>query len=76
MGAGAARIVALTNVTAQEQRVALDEAALGGRAPGLRDLLSGRRFGLRDGRLELTLRPYGVAWLEAVEARPGGARSA
>jgi sucrose phosphorylase len=74
-GAGAARVVALTNVTAQDQRVAFDEAALGGRAGSYRDLLSGRRFPARDGRLELLLRAYAVVWLEPVEARAApGAR--
>ena len=62
-GAGAGRVVALTNATAREQPVALDAAALGGSAGAWRDLLSGRRFPVREGRLETVLRPYAVVWL-------------
>jgi len=66
-GSGPARVVALTNVTATEQRLSLDLAALGGRESHFRDLLSGRRHAVRDARLDVVLRPYGVAWL----ASPG-----
>ncbi len=73
-GAGAARVVALTNVTTLEQRVSLNEAALGGHSAHFRDLLSGRRWGLKEGRLELALRPYAVVWLAAAEAPAGETR--
>lgn len=62
-GEGSGRIVALTNVTAQDRPVALDAAALGGPTPAMHDLLSGRRLPVKDGRLETTLRPYAVVWL-------------
>jgi glucosylglycerate phosphorylase len=65
-GEGPGRVVALTNVTGSEQRVSLDEGALGGRAALFRDLLTGRGSALRDGRLELALKPYAVAWLVPV----------
>jgi sucrose phosphorylase len=73
-GAGSSRVVALTNVSASEQRVSLDEAALGGRAAHFRDLLTRRVNAPKEGRLELALPPYGVAWLEPVEGRSGAAR--
>jgi glucosylglycerate phosphorylase len=62
-GARAGRVVALTNVTAREQSVTLDSAALGGAVRAWRDLLSSQRNTLKDGRLETTLPPYGVVWL-------------
>lgn len=66
-GSGSTRVVALTNVTATEQSLSLDGAALGGRETHFRDLLSGRRHATRDGRLEVVLRPYGVTWLGVAE---------
>lgn len=61
-GAGAERVVALTNVTAAEQRVTLDAAVLGG-PDAIKDLITGRLAPLRGGRLDTALRPYGLVWL-------------
>jgi glucosylglycerate phosphorylase len=65
-GVGALRVVALTNVTAREQPVTLDAAALGDKANAWRDLLSGRRLAVREGRLETLLPPYAVVWLAPI----------
>jgi glycosidase len=61
---GAERVLALTNVTAAEQRVAFRTTEIGG-APAWRDLLSGRQQRALEGVLELLLRPYEVVWLRA-----------
>ncbi|HET7291400.1 MAG TPA: sugar phosphorylase [Vicinamibacteria bacterium] len=62
-GEGAGRVVALTNVTARDQVLSLDVGSLGGGVAAWSDLLSRRRFAVKDGRLETTLRPYAVVWL-------------
>jgi sucrose phosphorylase len=58
------RVLAVTNVTAREQRVSFSESELGARSLEWRDLVSGRTLNAAsDGALEVTLRPYGVVWL-------------
>jgi glycosidase len=58
-GEGHARVLCLTNVTAADQHVSLSEPT----ATAFRDLLTGRRLAVREGLLDVTLRPYGVLWL-------------
>jgi sucrose phosphorylase len=55
-------VLALTNVTALEQRVRLPKDVLGAGATAWTDLVSGRRQRTR-GDLDVVLRPYGVLWL-------------
>ena len=60
---GRQRVLALTNVTAAPQRVAVAADSLGGAAGAWRDLLTSRRLpGVPDG-LAAVLRPYEVLWL-------------
>ena len=61
---GGSRVLALTNVTAREQRVSVGLPETGSAAALWRDALSGRAVAARGGRLEVALRPYGVSWLE------------
>jgi len=72
---GTERVLALTNVTAAEQRLAFDTAELGG-GEAWRDLLSGRPQLANDGTLALVLRPYEVLWLRAGAHLPRPARAA
>lgn len=67
-GDGRERVLALTNVTADEQRVSLRAEQLGA-GPAWRDLLTGRPF-RSAGALELSLKPYEVLWLRAGERLP------
>jgi sucrose phosphorylase len=62
---GGASVLALTNVTAREQRVSFSETELGRGGAIWRDLLSGQSLRIQGGRLEATLRPYGILWLSA-----------
>ncbi len=64
---GGGRVLALTNVTAREQRVAIPLGETGSAATRWRDALSGRAVSARDARVEVSLRPYGLLWLEPVE---------
>jgi glucosylglycerate phosphorylase len=64
---GEQQLVALTNVTAVEQRVRLATSGIGG-ASLWQDVLSRARYQASDGVLSLRLPPYGVAWLTAMEA--------
>jgi sucrose phosphorylase len=57
------RVLALTNVTALEQRVRLSDADLGSRVDAWRDLISGQGVQRTRGGLDIALRPYGVLWL-------------
>jgi sucrose phosphorylase len=61
---GGGRVLALTNVTAREQRVSVPLGETGATAPDWRDALSGRSVAAGEGRLDVALRPYGVLWLE------------
>ena len=61
--AACGRVVALTNVTANEQPVALSEAVLGFTATGWQDRISGRDYPAPAGGVELRLKPYAVVWL-------------
>ena len=58
-------MLALTNVTAREQRVRFSEAELGRGATSWRDLVGGQSLRIQGGHLEATLRPYGILWLSA-----------
>ncbi|MCC6188639.1 MAG: sugar phosphorylase [Anaerolineales bacterium] len=59
-----ARALCLHNVSVQAQRLSLDLAGLDWGAARARDLLDGRVLaGDNNRRLEVTLDPYGVAWL-------------
>jgi len=62
-------VLALTNVTALEQRVRLPKDVLGARASAWTDLVSGRRQRTR-GDLDVVLRPYGVLWLTPDRSQP------
>jgi hypothetical protein len=55
-------VLALTNITALEQRVRFADGELGARASAWTDLFSGRRQ-RTHGDLDVVLRPYGVLWL-------------
>lgn len=59
---GRQRVLALTNITALEQRVRFTDGELGARTSAWTDLFSGRRQRTR-GDLDVVLRPYGVVWL-------------
>jgi sucrose phosphorylase len=59
---GRRRVLALTNVTALEQRVRFEDAEIGPRASAWTDLVSGRKTRTHGG-LDVVLRPYGVLWL-------------
>lgn len=58
------RVLALTNVTATEQRVCFPQSDLGGASPLWRDLITARAREARGADLDVTLRPYEVLWLE------------
>jgi sucrose phosphorylase len=61
---GRQKVLALTNVTAQDRQARFTPEELGGRHPTWRDLISGQAFGRTwDGGLDLRLRPYAVLWL-------------
>jgi sucrose phosphorylase len=60
---GRQRVVALTNVTASPQRVALPAEALGGPATRWRDLITSRRLPGQPRGLEASLHAYEVLWL-------------
>lgn len=61
---GAARVVALHNVSGRAQAVTLRPADLGGDgAAALTDLVSGRSISWETGGISLTLDPYQVMWL-------------
>lgn len=61
---GAQRVVALTNVTAQPQRVGVSAAELRAGSARWRELLTGQSLrGTPEGGLDVALRPYGVMWL-------------
>ena len=60
---GASLVVALVNVTAEEQPAALSRAQLGALRSEWRDLVSGRVFAARGGQLALRLAAYEVLWL-------------
>jgi glycosidase len=60
---GGQRVLALTNVTAQEQRLRFSPSEVGGRADAWRDLISSKILRTPGGEMDLTLRPYGVLWL-------------
>ncbi len=60
---GGSRVIALVNVTPREVAVRLDAARVGGLGERVRDLVSGGEHRPREGRLELRLGPYRVAWL-------------
>jgi glycosidase len=60
---GKQRVLALTNVTGETQRVSLETADLDGSTSTWRDILtSSVRAGQKEG-LEVVLRPYEVLWL-------------
>lgn len=60
---GGQTVVALTNVSARPQLVALAGRELGGGAAAWRDLLTSRVIPGAGSGLEATLRPYEVLWL-------------
>jgi sucrose phosphorylase len=60
---GHQRVLALTNVTAAPQRVALPAEELGGAPARWRDLVTSRRLPGQPLGLEAVLRPYEVLWL-------------
>ena len=60
---GHQRVLALTNVTAAPQRVALPAEALGVAPAGWRDLVTSRLLPGQPHGFEATLRPYEVLWL-------------
>lgn len=62
---GGQRVLALTNVTAREQRLLLPAGELGERHEHWRDLISGQAVRVQGGELAVTLRPYGILWLSA-----------
>jgi sucrose phosphorylase len=64
-------ILALANVTPRPQPMALETGSLGLARSGWVDLLTGAAF-RGGGRLELSLKPYGVLWL-APDAGPARA---
>jgi glycosidase len=63
---GRQRVVALTNVTGQPQRVRLENLGPECRAPAWRDILTSRVLSSEGGGPETTLRPYEVLWLTPV----------
>ena len=66
---GGQRVLALTNVTAQEQRVRFSPSEVGGHADAWLDLISSKILRTPGGEVEVTLRPYGVLWLTPDWAR-------
>lgn len=61
---GRPRVLALTNVTAAQQRVRFPQSDLGSARPLWRDLITARPVEARGADLDVTLRPYEVRWLQ------------
>ena len=61
---GSSHVLAITNVTPSQQAFALPSQEIDLKVELWRDLLSGRRFSSKDGRLSITVSPYEVLWLK------------
>jgi len=61
--AGESRVLCLINVSDEEVEISVSVAEAGLRAGRFADLAGGDSVDASGGRIELTLRPYGVCWL-------------